>query len=344
MKAMLLHQPCDLAANPTPLTLAQVPVPTPGAADVLIHVSVCGVCHTELDEIEGRTPPARFPRILGHQVVGRVAACGAAVPDLQPGQRVGVAWIYAACGHCEFCVSGRENLCPQFRATGRDADGGYAEFMVAPAAFVYPLPGPQADIHLAPLLCAGAIGYRSLRLTGLQNGQRLGFFGFGASAHLLLRLLKAVYPATEVYVFTRNEAEQAFAKALGAAWAGSILATPPQRLHAAIDSTPAWQPVLAALRVLVPGGRLVINAIRKEAQDRELLAQLDYPTQLWQEKEIKSVANVTRSDVRAFLDVAARINLRPDVTCIPLEEANQALLSLRRGSIRGATVLRINPS
>lgn len=338
---MLLHQVCDLTREANPLLPAEVPIPVPGEGEVLIQVSVCGVCHTELDEIEGRTPPDQFPRIPGHQVVGRVVACGRTVTEPQPGDRVGVAWIYSACGCCEYCLSGRENLCPQFRATGRDANGGYAEYMVAPAAFVYPLPDTLSDEEIAPLLCAGAIGYRSLNLTGLVNGQRLGLFGFGASAHLLLRLVQSTYPQTGVYVFARSEKEQAFALELGAAWAGGTQATPPQLLHAAIDSTPAWLPVVSALRVLLPGGRLVINAIRKESQDQNQLLELDYPMHVWMEKEIKSVANVARRDVQAFLALAAQIHLHPEVVGYPLEEANRALLSIKKGHIRGANVLRI---
>lgn len=343
MKAMLLPRVCDLTTESEPLRLTDVTVPAATAEEVLIRVSVCGVCHTELDEIEGRTPPSHFPRILGHQVVGTIAACGDTVTERQIGERVGVAWIYSACGSCEYCRSGRENLCLQFRATGRDVDGGYAEYMVAPARFVYPLPDSLSDEQIAPLLCAGAIGYRSLQLTGLQNGQRLGLFGFGASAHLLLQMVKTEYPETDVYVFARSGKEQAFARELGAAWAGGTQDEPPQLLHTAIDSTPAWLPVVSALRVLLPGGRLVINAIRKEHQDQDVLGQVDYPAHLWLEKEIKSVANVTRRDVTEFLALAARIQLRPEVTAYPLHDANRALLSIKRGHIRGASVLRIQP-
>lgn len=341
MRAMLLRRLCDLSRETEPLVRAEVPVPVPARGEVLIRVTVCGVCHTELDEIEGRAAPSALPRILGHQVVGRIAGRGPGVTDFRDGGRVGVAWVFSACGTCEFCLSGQENLCPEFRATGRDADGGYADYLVAPAAFVHPLPDALPDEHAAPLLCAGAIGYRSLRLTGLRDGQRLGLFGFGASAHLLLRFVRAAYPRTGVYVFTRKEEERAFAREGGAVWAGSIGEMPPQLLHAVIDSTPVWQPLVAGLAVLLPGGRLVINAIRKEHGDQKRLLDLDYPKHLWLEKEVKSVANVTRQDVREFLHLAARHHLQPDVTRYPLEEANRALLALKRGPIRGATVLTV---
>ncbi len=253
---------------------------------------------------------------------------------------MGVAWIYTACGHCRFCLSGQENLCPAFAATGRDADGGYAEYMTVPAAFAYPIPDVFSDQEAAPLLCAGAIGYRSLRLTGLTNSQRLGLTGFGASAHLVLKMAKHRFPASDVYVFARSADERAFAKELGAAWAGDTQDRAPAPLHSIIDTTPAWTPVVEALANLEPGGRLVINAIRKEG-DRSPLLSLDYPLHLWQEKEIKSVANITRSDVTEFLALAAEMQLKPTVQCFSLERANEALLEMKAGKIRGAKVLKV---
>ena len=339
MKAMLFSTLTDLNENPAPLTLTTLPVPRPGAGEVLLRVTVCGVCHTELDEIEGRTPPPHLPMVPGHQVVGRVVETGANVSGLTIGQRVGVAWIYSACGTCAFCRSGQENLCPDFRATGRDVFGGYAQYMVAPADFVHPIPEPLHDSEAAPLLCAGAIGYRALQLTNLRDGQALGLTGFGGSNHLVLKMARHLFPHTPVFVFSRNPQEQEFAHTLGAVWAGAIEAEAPQPLDAIIDTTPVWKPVVESLKNLKPGGRLVINAIRKEASDRLELARLDYATHLWLEKEIKSVANVTRQDVRACLALAATAGLCPEYQEYPLSEANQALLDLKRGKIRGAKVL-----
>jgi alcohol dehydrogenase, propanol-preferring len=341
MRAMLLERIVDLARSQTPLVSADVTMPDIGERDILVKVTACGVCHTELDEIEGRTPPPRLPIIPGHQVVGRVQAQGGGARNFSVGERVGVAWIHSACGRCEFCRQGQENLCPEFIATGRDVHGGYAQFMAVNEDFAQAIPEGLSDIQAAPLLCAGAIGYRSLRLTGLRNGQRLGLTGFGASAHLVLKLIRYRFPDTPVYVFARSPAEQAFAGELGAVWAGHTNADPPQQLHAIIDTTPAWQPVIAALSHLLPGGRLVINAIRKEAGDRNAWLSLDYAEHLWQEKEIKSVANVTRQDVRDFLEIAAQIPILPEVRTYPLESANTALLELKQRKIRGAKVLVI---
>ncbi|MFZ5820691.1 MAG: zinc-dependent alcohol dehydrogenase family protein [Chloroflexota bacterium] len=339
MKAMLLTELGDLRAHPTPLSLLQIPEPAPGPGQVLIRVAACGVCHTELDEIEGRTPPPHLPIVLGHQVVGVIEAINANVATRKPGERVGVAWIFSACGQCAACLSGQENLCLRFQATGRDADGGYAEYMVAPAEFVHPLPAVLRDVEAAPLLCAGAIGYRSLRLANLSGGASLGLVGFGGSNHLVLKMAKYLYPGMEVFVFTRSPEEQEFARSLGAAWAGGIEASAPHPLDAIIDTTPVWKPVVEALKNLEPGGRLVVNAIRKEQADKDYLLNLDYPTHLWMEKEIKSVANVTRQDVREFLALAAEAGLRPEVQEYALADANQALLELRQGKIRGAKVL-----
>ncbi len=341
MKAMLLTELGDLRAHPTPLSLLQVPEPVPGPGQVLIRVLACGVCHTELDEIEGRTPPPALPVILGHQAVGVIEALGPDTTTRQLGERVGVAWIFSACGECAFCLSGQENLCPQFRATGRDADGGYAEYMTAPAEFVHPIPPLLSDSEAAPLLCAGAIGYRSLRLSNLHDGQTLGLMGFGGSNHLVSKMVAHKYPHSQVFVFSRNPEEREFARSLGAAWAGAIDEIPPQALDAFIDTTPVWGPDIEALKRLKPGGRLVINAIRKQDSDRHVLSTLDYPSQLWMEKEIKSVANVTRADVREFLQLAAQAGIRPEFQEYELQDANQALLELKQGKIRGAKVLRI---
>lgn len=337
---MILPALCRLDENPNPLQLADLPDPEPGPGEILVRVSACGVCHTELDEIEGRTPPPRLPVVLGHQAVGRVAALGPGASAFGAGERVGVAWIYSACGACEFCRSGQENLCPEFRATGRDANGGYAERMVVPERFAYRIPDAFTDAQAAPLLCAGAIGYRSLRLSGLQDGQNLGLTGFGASAHLVLKMARHRYPNSQVFVFSRTAAEQEFARELGAVWAGDTAATAPAPLHCIIDTTPVWRPIVEALRNLAPGGRLVINAIRKEDHDKEALLGLDYPAHLWGEREIKSVANVARADVSEFLALAAEIPIVPEVQAYALEDANRALAELKARRIRGAKVLK----
>ena len=341
MKAMVLSGISPLSDNRTPLECRDWPVPVPGNDEILIKVSACGVCHTELDEIEGRTPPPKLPIILGHQVVGRVAGLGAGACGFRVDDRVGVAWIYSACGMCPFCLDGNENLCDRFQATGRDAHGGYAEYMVVPESSAFKMPEIFSDLEAAPLLCAGAIGYRSLRLTGLRDGQNLGLVGFGASAHLVLKMVRHRFPNTQVFVFARMDPEKEFARELGAVWAGSIEEPSPEKLHAAIDTTPAWKPVVEALKNLEKGGRLVVNAIRKEEADKAALLELDYPQHLWLEKEIKSVANVARRDVQEFLLLAADIPIRPEVQVFGLEEANHALIELKERKIRGAKVLKI---
>ncbi len=341
MKAMVLNEITSLAYNRTPLAQTELPNPVPGKKDVLVKVTTCGVCHTELDEIEGRTPPPRFPVVPGHQVVGRIVQTGSQAVRFKTGDRVGIAWIYAACGRCAFCRRGEENLCHEFRATGRDADGGYAEYMTVPEDFAFSIPEVFSDVEAAPLLCAGAIGYRSLRLTGLRDGQNLGLTGFGASAHLVLKMAAHRFPKARVFVFARSEKEREFARELGAAWAGDTAKESPERLHSIIDTTPVWKPIVEALKNLERGGRLVINAIRKEEIDKEYLTRLDYPDHLWLEKEIKSVANVARRDVSEFLALAAEIPIKPAVQEYTLGEANQALVELKERKIRGAKVLRI---
>lgn len=338
---MRLERPGPLDAQPDPLVKAHLPDPEPGPGEVGLDVAACGVCHTDLDIVEGRALPSRLPLIPGHQVVGRVTRVGPGVTGVTPGDRVGVAWIASACGQCRWCERDLENLCPDFRATGRDRDGGYAERLVARADFVYPLPPTLDDNAAAPLLCAGAIGYRSLRLTGLVDGEPLGLTGFGASGHLVLKLVRHRWPRTEVFVFARDPVEREFALSLGAAWAGGIGARPPRLLRAVIDTTPVWTPVLEALAVLEPGGRLVVNAIRKENRDQDAWSRLDYPAHLWLEKELKSVANVTRRDVREFLAIAAELSLTPEVELYSLRDANRALRDLRAGGLRGAKVLAI---
>jgi propanol-preferring alcohol dehydrogenase len=336
MRAMSLQSIALLTDNPEPLVLVDLPVPEPADDEVLVRVSACGVCHTELDEIEGRTPPPRLPVVPGHEVVGRVERAGAAVSRLAIGDRVGIGWIHHSTG------SEDENLSEEFRATGRDVNGGYAEFMTVSERYAHRIPEVFSDAEAAPLLCAGSVGFRALRLTGMRNGGVLGLTGFGGSGHLVLQLARHLFPEASVYVFARSPAERAFALELGATWAGDTTDRPPTPIDAVIDTTPAWRPVLAALDVLRPGGRLVINAIRKEAGDRALMADIDYARHLWMEKEIKSVANVTSADIADFLKVAAEIPLRTTCEEFRLEDANQAIRKLKAGNIRGAYVLKIN--
>jgi len=341
MKAMVLEEISSIEDRP--LKLRELPVPEPGPGEIRIKVGVCGACHTELDEIEGRLPPL-LPVIPGHQVVGIVDSLGAGAGRFRTGDRVGIAWIYSACGECEFCRAGNENLCPEFQGTGCDAHGGYAEYAVVSEKFAYPIPGAFSDAQAAPLLCAGAIGYRALRLTGLGDGQVLGLFGFGASAHIVIQVAKHKFPQCQVYVFTRpgQKEHQDLARKLGADWVGATDDTPPRSLHCAIDFTPAWTPIVEALRVLEKGGRVVVNAIRKEATDQEALLGLDYSRHLWHEKELKSVANIARRDAEEFLLLAAEIPIAPEVSEFSLEEANDVLISLKHGKVRGAAVLRIS--
>lgn len=333
MRAMVLHELVSLGDCDKPLKLEEVPKPTPAAGEVLVEVSCCGVCHTELDEIEGRTPPASLPMVLGHQVVGRVVEQGQGTAKHPLGERVGVGWIHSSTGGED------ENLAPEFCATGRDAAGGYAEFLTVPEDYAYPIPEVFSDTQAAPLLCAGGVGYRALKLCELKDGERLGLTGFGASAHLVLQLARHMYPASEFYVFARSTEQREFAKQLGACWAGDTKDRAPELLDAVIDTTPAWRPVVEALANLKPGGRLVVNAIRKEAGDQQALLDLDYTEHLWMEKEIKSVANVTHHDLAEFLPLAAEVPLEPTVECVPMEQANEALMRVKRGGGRGAQVL-----
>jgi propanol-preferring alcohol dehydrogenase len=335
MRAMVLSKIVSLSANQAPLQLVNLPVPKPQVGEVRIHVSACGVCHTELDEIEGRTPPPVLPVVLGHEVIGRIDAVGQSVTKRFEGQRVGVGWIYSSSGKAD------ENLDQNFRATGRDVNGGYAEYMTVPEDYCYPIPNSFTDEEAAPLMCAGAVGYRALKLTGLTDGQRLGLTGFGGSAHLVLQIARHQFPNSEVFVFARDQTARNFALHLGASWAGDTAQRAPELLGAIIDTTPAWRPVVEALANLRPGGRLVINAIRKEDADKDSLLKLRYHDHLWMEREIKAVANVTHYDIHEFLPLAAEIPIRPEVTTYRLEDANRALVELKRGRVKGAKVLLI---
>ncbi|MCX5849165.1 MAG: zinc-dependent alcohol dehydrogenase family protein [Deltaproteobacteria bacterium] len=342
MKAAILEKITSLKENKQPLKMVELPEPVIGDVEILVKISACGVCHTELDEIEGRTPPPKLPVILGHQVIGVVTYRGKRAQKFEIGTRVGIGWINSACGHCPACFSENENLCVDFQATGRDVHGGYAQYMAIAEDFAFAIPDIFTDAQAAPLLCAGAIGYRSLRLSNLNDGQHLGLTGFGASAHLVLKMVRYRYPQTEIFVFARSKNEQNFARELGAVWAGDTSEESPKKLHVIIDTTPVWKPVVEALKNLEPAGRLIVNAIRKEEADKDYLLRLDYGRHLWLEKEIKSVANVTRRDIEEFLALASQIPIIPEVEEYPLIEANRALVELKEGKIRGAKVLRIN--
>ena len=337
MKAMVLERVSSVEERP--LKLVDLPKPVPGRGEVLVKVSACGVCHTELDEIEGRVPPSRFPMILGHEIVGRVETLGSGTKKYREGDRAGIAWINWACGKCSFCLKGEENLCDTARWTGKDAPGGYAEYTVVPEDFAYPVPQEFTDVKASPLLCAGVIGYRALRLSGMEDGSVLGLYGFGASAHIVIQVAKHKYPNGRVFVFTRphQKEHQDLARKLGADWIGATGDTSPEKLDCAIDFTPVGEPVREALRNLQKGGRVVINAIRKVTP----IPELDYTEHIWYEKEVKSVANVTRRDAQEFLPLAAEIPIVPETQEFRLEEANEALILLKEGKIQGAGVLKI---
>jgi alcohol dehydrogenase, propanol-preferring len=332
MKAQILKQLAPVESRP--LELVDLPVPQPGPEEILVKVSACGVCHTELDEIEGRVQ-AKLPIVPGHEIVGRVESRGHGVTKFRTGDRVGISWIHSACGKCRFCLKGQENLCAQFQSTGCQANGGYAEYTTVSQYFAHPIPARFTDSQAAPLLCAGAVGFRSLRLTGIKSGQTLGLFGFGASAHIVIQVAK--YWGYQVFVFTRSKEHRSLARKLGASWTGGTEDQPPQKLQCAIDFTPVGETVPSALKVLEKAGKLVIAVIRK----RNPIPPLDYAQLLWDEKEIKSVANITRKDVRLFLPVADEIPIIPEVQEFSLEQANEALVLLKQGKMQGGAVLRM---
>lgn len=339
MKALLLSKTASVKEDLNFLQLVDMPIPTPGKDEVLIKISACGICHTELDEIEGRTSPPVYPVIPGHQVIGTLIIIPDGLSGFSNGDRVGVAWIYSSCEKCNYCKKGLQNLCDYFLATGRDRNGGYAEYMTAHRDYIYKIPDFYSNSEAAPLLCAGAIGYRSLKLTNVLNGQNIGLTGFGASGHLVLKMIRYLYPDSKTYVFARSEKERLFASENGAYWTGDTTDDPNQKLQTIIDTTPAWKPVTEGLKHLAKGGRLVINAIRKEEADKHVLMDISYEGQLWMEKEIKSVTNITPSDVREFLDLAVKMKLKPEIQEYALEQAETALRELKSGIIRGAKVI-----
>jgi alcohol dehydrogenase, propanol-preferring len=328
MKAAILRKPEQIAARP--LTVEEAAKPGRSVGEVLVRVRACGVCRTDLHIVEGELAVQRSPLIPGHQIVGDIVDGGSA--DLPAGARVGVSWVGGVDGTCPYCRKGLENLCDAPTFTGYSVDGGYAEFAVARAGFVFPLPESLDDLHAAPLLCAGIIGFRSLRVAGVEPGDRVGLFGFGASAHLAISVLQAW--GCTVYVSTRGASHRKLASSLGATWVGAETEKPPEPLDRAITFAPSGAVVVAALSSLRKGGVVAVNAIHLDR-----MPEFDYDSLLWGERQIRSVANMTRADAKDFLKIAAEIGLRPKATAFPLDQANEALLAIKNDSIDGAAVL-----
>ena len=322
------------AVEGSPLVPREVPTPPPGPNQVRVKIHACALCHTDLHVIEGDLPPHKRPIIPGHQIIGTIDALGPNVNTYKEGDRVGIPWLHSTDGTCDYCRRGLENLCPNARFTGYDTDGGYAEYTIAPADFCYPIPAAFDDLHAAPLLCAGIIGYRSYRLSGIRSGENLGLYGFGASAHLVIQLAR--HHKCNVFVFTRSEAHRAHALELGAQWAGRAEDTPPDSLHAAIIFAPAGSLVPEALGVLRKAGTLALAGITMSQ-----IPALDYNL-LYHEKVVRSVANATRQDAREFLELAADVPLKTEIGVFDLVQANDALKKLKKSEIRGAGVLRVS--
>ena len=338
MKAMALIKQSPIEERP--LSLIDLPTPKPQANQILVKVCVCGACRTDLDLAEGRIKVNKYPRVLGHQVVGIVADKGRAVKKFKTNDRVGITWLYKSCRKCSFCTSGRENLCENALWTGKDVDGGYAEFMAIDEDFAHLLPKEFSDSQAAPLLCAGVIGYRTIRLADIKDGESIGIFGFGTSAHIVIQIIKFKFPNCPVYVFTKQAEHRELAKKLGAVWTGASGDDPGIRLNKILDFTSAGVCVKDALAVLEKGGWLVINAIRKETD----IPSMDYAKHFWLEKQIISVANVTRKDAEEFLPLAAKIPIAPVVELFPLEQANEVLMKIKNSQLKAAAVLMINAS
>jgi alcohol dehydrogenase, propanol-preferring len=332
MRALILEHARPVEENP--LREADLPIPIAGPGEVRVRLRACGLCHTDLHTVEGDLPAHKRPVVPGHQIVGVIDGLGEGVTTHKEGDRVGVPWLHWTDGTCEFCRGGLENLCPNARFTGYDADGGYAEYAVAPADFCFPIPVIFSDENAAPLLCAGIIGYRSYRLTAVRPGENLGLYGFGASAHLVIQFAR--HQKCNVFIFTRNEAHRELARELGAAWTGRAQDTPPEPLHAAIIFAPAGNLVPEALRALRKAGRLALAGITMSQ-----IPALDYSL-LYHEKVVRSVANSTRQDAREFLALAGEVPLKTEVQIFDLSQANRALQALKKSEIRGAGVLRVS--
>ena len=333
MKAMLLKAPRLIEEKP--LVMAEVEKPTPGPNEVRLKILTCGICHTDLHVVEGELPPKKMPIIPGHQIVGIVESVGKKVTRFRIGDKAGVAWLNSTCRKCGFCLKGKENLCEKARFTGYDADGGYAEYTMVSEDFAYTIPKGFSELEAAPLLCAGVIGFRALRLSEIEKGGCLGLFGFGASAHIVIQIAK--HWGCQVYVFTRSEEHRKLARDLGAVWAGGAEDTPPTKMQSAIIFAPAGRLVLDALRVLGKGGTLALAGIYMTP-----VPEMNYQEHLYYEKTVRSVANSTRKDAEDLLKLAAEIPIRTEVQEFALEEANRALLLLKQGKIQGAGVLRVS--
>ncbi len=331
MQAMVLHRPRPIAERP--LQLEEVPTPEPGPGEIRLRVRVCGVCHTDLHTVEGDLELPKLPVIPGHQVVGEVEKLGEGANRFKLGQRLGVPWLYWACGECDYCRRGLENLCPNAKFTGLHVDGGYAQYLVVPEEFAYPLPEGYSDEEAAPLLCSGIVGYRAFKLSEAQEGDRLGIYGFGASAHVIAQVAR--YRGCELYVFTRSEEHKRLARELGAVWVGEAQDEPPEKLDSAIIFAPAGWIVPEALRALRPGGTLALAGIYMTK-----IPEMDYEL-LYRERKVRSVANMTRADAREFLELAPKIPIRPEVEAFPLAEANEVLLKLKNSELRASAVLQI---
>jgi alcohol dehydrogenase, propanol-preferring len=331
MRAMILERPRPVGE--APLHLNELPTPTPGPGEILVRVRCCGLCHTDLHTVEGDLQLPKLPVVPGHQIVGIVDALGPAAQIFKKGGRVGIPWLHSTDNQCDYCRRGLENLCDQAQFTGYHVNGGYADYTVVHENYAYPIPETFTDENAAPLLCAGIIGYRSYRLSGIRPGQRLGLYGFGASAHLVLQFAR--HQGCEIYVFTRTPIHREFAQRLGAAWVGSAEDTPPHQLDASIIFAPAGALVPQALRVLRKAGTLTLAGITMTT-----IPAMDYSL-LYQERVVRSVANSTRQDAREFLQLAAEVPLQTDVEIFDLEQANQALQALRKSEIKGAAVLKM---
>ena len=331
MQACVLRNPAPVESNP--LEFIQVAKPSPGPGQLLVRVSACAVCRTDLHVVEGELPPGKMPVIPGHQVVGIVESVGAGVKDFVPGARVGIAWLHSTDGTCEYCTAGHENLCNHPSFTGYTVDGGYAEYALAEASFAYPIPGGFDDLKAAPLLCAGIIGFRSLRLSGIARGGRLGLYGFGAAAHVAIQVAR--YWGAEVYACTRDQRHQKLALELGAVWAGGTIDQPPKPLDCAIVFAPAGEIVPAALKAMKKGGTLALGGIHMST-----IPAFDYDL-LYGERVVRSVANNTRQDGHDFLRVAAEIPIHTEIEVFGIQDANRALNALKNDAIRGAAVLQV---
>lgn len=333
MKAMQLQSFAPIEQNP--LQLTDLPIPEPNPDEILIRIKVCGVCHTDLHTVEGELPDVQLPIVPGHQGVGTVEKPGDNATRFKQGDRVGVAWLHSACGHCTYCRKDRENLCENGRFTGYSVNGGYAEYMVIPEKFAYSIPDIFSDEEASPLLCAGIIGYRALRLSEIQPGQRLGLYGFGASAHVAIQV--AVHWGCEVYVFSRSQAHQEYARELGAVWTGTSKDDPPVKIDSSINFTPAGETVLDGLRHLDKGGTHALAGIYMSP-----IPEMDYQKYIYHERILRSVANATRHDGEELLKIAAEIPIHTSTQSIPLEDANQTLRLVKDSQIDGAAVLRIS--